>query len=180
MEEQEIIRLIREKNEQGAALLLRHYAPLMRYIIAPILANEQDREECLSEAVMRVWEKIDTYDPQRGGWSAWLTAVTRNAARNRARQKRSGSDTEELTHTLASREPSPEEAVPQQERSAALQKAIGRLSPQGRMLFYRKYYYQQSTAQIACETGMTQRAVEGKLYRLKKNLRETLGGEVHE
>ena len=48
------------------------------------------------------------------------------------------------------------------------------------MLFYRKYYYQQSTAQIACETGMTQRAVEGKLYRLKKNLRETLGGEVHE
>ena len=67
MEEQEIIRLIREKNEQGAALLLRHYAPLMRYIIAPILANEQDREECLSEAVMRVWEKIDTYDPQRGG-----------------------------------------------------------------------------------------------------------------
>ena len=180
MEEQEIIRLIREKNEQGAALLLRHYAPLMRYIIAPILANEQDREECLSEAVMRVWEKIDTYDPQRGGWSAWLTAVTRNAALNRARQKRIGSDTEELTHTLASREPSPEEAVLQQERSAALQKAIGRLSPQGRMLFYRKYYYQQSTAQIACETGMTQRAVEGKLYRLKKNLRETLGGEVHE
>ncbi len=102
MEEQGIIRLIREKNEQGAALLLRHYAPLMRYIIAPILANEQDREECLSEAFMRVWEKIDTYDPQRGGWSAWLTAVTRNAARNRARQKRSGSDTEELTHTLAS------------------------------------------------------------------------------
>lgn len=35
----------------------------------------------------------------------------------------------------------------------------------------------QSTAQIAAELGMTERAVEGKLYRLKKGLREQLGGE---
>lgn len=48
------------------------------------------------------------------------------------------------------------------------------------MLFYRKYYYLQSIAQIASELGMTERAVEGKLYRLKKQLRKMLGGEVHE
>ena len=48
------------------------------------------------------------------------------------------------------------------------------------MLFYRKYYYLQPTAQIASELGMTERAVEGKLYRLKKQLRKMLGGEVHE
>jgi len=48
------------------------------------------------------------------------------------------------------------------------------------MLFYRKYYYLQPTAQIASEMGMTERAVEGKLYRLKKQLRKMLGGEVHE
>ena len=40
-------------------------------------------------------------------------------------------------------------------------------------------YYLQSTAQIASELGMTERAVEGKLYRLKKKLRKMLGGEVH-
>ena len=48
------------------------------------------------------------------------------------------------------------------------------------MLFYRKYYYLQPTAQIASELGMAERAVEGKLYRLKKQLRKMLGGEVHE
>ena len=37
------------------------------------------------------------------------------------------------------------------------------------MLFYRKYYYLQPTAQIAAELGMTERAVEGRLYRLKKD-----------
>lgn len=48
-----------------------------------------------------------------------------------------------------------------------------------RALLYRKYYYLQSTAQIAAELGMTARAVEGRLYRLKKQLRRMLGGEGH-
>jgi DNA-directed RNA polymerase specialized sigma24 family protein len=63
---------------------------------------------------------------------------------------------------------------------SAVNYALRQLSPKDRMLFYRKYYYLQSTAQIASELGMTERAVEGKLYRLKKQLRKMLGGEVHE
>lgn len=67
----------------------------------------------------------------------------------------------------------------QAERSAAVHAALGRLSPGDRALFYRKYYYLQSTAQIAAELGMTVRAVEGRLYRLKKQLCRMLGGEGH-
>ena len=36
----------------------------------------------------------------------------------------------------------------------------------------------QSTAQIAAELGLSPRAVEGRLYRLKKRLAKALGG-VH-
>jgi len=68
----------------------------------------------------------------------------------------------------------------QKERGAALQQALLRLREADRVLIYRKYYYFQSTAQIARELGMTERAVEGKLYRAKKRLKETLGGDFHE
>ena len=47
-------------------------------------------------------------------------------------------------------------------------------------LFYRKYYYLQSTAQIAAEMGMSERAVEGRLYRIKNKLRKRLGGELYD
>ena len=67
----------------------------------------------------------------------------------------------------------------QAERSAAVHAALGRLSPGDRALLYRKYYSLPSTAQIASELGMTARAVEGRLYRLKKQLRRMLGGEGH-
>ena len=74
-------------------------------------------------------------------------------------------------------EASPEEALIQAERRAALHDALARLGQNDRALFYRKYYYLQSTAQIAAELGMTERAVEGRLYRLKKRLRTMLGGD---
>lgn len=88
MHEKEVIELLKSRDEGGVAQLLAHFGPLMRYVIAPILSNESDREECLSECAMRVWERIDRYDPERGSWTAWLTAIARNAALNRARTSR--------------------------------------------------------------------------------------------
>lgn len=72
----------------------------------------------------------------------------------------------------------PEEVLLRKERQKILEQALLQVSRQERLLFYRKYYYMQSTAQIARELGMTERAVEGKLYRLKKKLRELLGGDT--
>ena len=115
MHEQEVLALLRAGDERGAEALLRHYAPLMRYIIAPIVPDAQDREECLSDAALRVWEKFGTYDPARGSWPAWLTALPRNTA--------------------------------------------------------------SIMEQIAAELGTTERAVEGRLYRIKKALRKALGGD---
>lgn len=179
MQENTVERLLLEKNEQGMDALLLHYGPLMRYIISPILQNPQDREDCLSEVSMRVWEKIGQFDGEKGSFHAWLTAITRNTALNHARRA-SGSSAEELSESTPSPELSPEEALLKKERQEALKTALSRLSYKDRLLFYRKYYYRQSTAQIAAELGMTERAVEGKLYRVKKQLRKSLGGEACE
>lgn len=180
MQEKEIIQLIRERNEDGAKELLLHYGPLMRYIIAPILPNAQDQEECLSGITMKIWEKIEAYDSERGNFNTWLTALTRNAALNKARQNRKHGETTEIPADLPSKEPTPEEVVLHKEKLKAMKQAINGLSDKDRLIFYRKYYYLQTTAQIAAEMGMTERAVEGKLYRLKLQLRKKLGGEWYE
>ena len=84
---------------------------------------------------------------------------------------------------LSEHMPSPRKAPrrPCSKRSGRLRcaAALRRLPPKDRMLFYRKYYYLQPTAQIAAELGLTERAVEGRLYRLKKQLRKMLGGDAH-
>lgn len=178
MNEQEVLELLRTKDERGMDALLTHYGPLMRYIIAPILPNAEDREECLSEAAMRVWDKIDQFDEDRGSFNAWVTAIARNTALNRLR--RAAIEDSDIPESTPAPEPTPEEQLLRKERQAAVEHVLKQLSQSERSLFYRKYYYLQSTAQIASELGMTERAVEGKLYRLKKRLRKMLGGEGYD
>ena len=161
MQESDIIEKLKQKSPDGAEELVSHYGPLMKYVIKPILANEQDREECLSEAVIRILEKVHLYDEQRGSWTAWITAVTRSVALNKRRVSAPAYEEVELTAEMPSPEPTP----------------VDQLSQKDRMIFYRKYYYLQTTAQIASEIGMTERALEGRLYRIKKRLRKLLGGD---
>ena len=176
---QEIITLLQQKDQTGMQLFLQHYTPFMRYIIRPILPNEADIEDCLSEISLKVWDKIDGFDPDRGSFAAWLTALTRNTAINRARQL-ARRQHEPLTEDTVSDKPSPEELLLQRERQEMLKSALLSLNAKEQILFYRKYYYLQSTAQIAAELGSTERAVEGKLYRLRKKLQKLLGGELFE
>ena len=113
MEEARLVQALRTRQTGAMEQFQTAYSPLLRYIIAPILPDERDREECLSDVLLRVWA------------------------------------------------------------------AVGRLGRRDRELFLRKYYYYQPTAQIAAESGMTVRAVESKLYRIRKHLQEELGGELH-
>ena len=177
MGEREIVELLLRRDETGMDQLMRHYGPLMKYVIAPILPDPRDREDCLSETALRVWERVGQFDRERGSWAAWLTAVARNTALNHARSNARHGGMEEVDERLPSPAPTPEEEVLRQERQAAVRAALERLPGEERALFYRKYYYRQSTAQIAAELGMTERAVEGRLYRLKQQLRKWLGGE---
>lgn len=155
MREREIAGLLRDKHPDGMQQLLLHYGPLIRYIIAPIVPDAHDREDCFSEVTLRIWEKADRFAPQRGSWKAWLTAVTRNTAYNFARQtaRRGGG---ELPEHAPSPAPDPEEALLWAERRRALQRALAQLSTAEQALFYRKYYYLQPTSQIASELGTTE------------------------
>lgn len=177
MEEYDLLEGLRRRDEAAMDELLRRHGALMRYIISPILSDEREREECLSDAAMRVWEKIGQYDPEKGNWLGWLSALTRNIALNRAAGRTNGAEERELGEHLTDGENHPEQELLRTERAEALRRALAGLKPADRAMIYRKYYYMQSTAQIAAELGMTERAVEGKLYRLKKALREQLGGE---
>lgn len=184
MREAGLIKALKNHEEHAMDELLTRYSPLIRYVISPILPSGQDQEECISEVAMRVWDKIDSYDETQGSWTGWLTAVARNVALNRARGQRQHQPLEEIHMQIPSKEPTPEEVVlekeRQQEMREALQLALRELSSGDSNIFYRKYYYLQSTAQIAAEMGLSERAVEGRLYRIKKRLRKKLGGDVYE
>lgn len=178
MEEVRLIQALQSRQDGAMERFQRSYSPLLRYIIAPILPDERDREECLSDVLLQVWGSIGGFDPGRAALTTWLTHLARNAALNRRRgneRRREGGTLDKAAPDPAD---GPEQSLLKAERARAVWAAVGRLGRRDRELFLRKYYYYQPTAQIAAESGMTVRAVESKLYRIRKQLQEELGGEI--
>ncbi len=179
MYETEIIKQIQSRNEEGLTNLITYYSPLIKYVIAPILSNEQDREDCLNEVIMRIWDKIDLFDESRGSFKSYIIAIARNCALNRLRSTRYDIF-EPLTDSVPSPHSSPEEILLKKEARQKFLSVLDTLSSKDKALFYRKYYYLQSTMQIASEMSLSVRAVEGRLYRIRKRLQKILGGEFYE
>lgn len=175
MRDQEIIRLLLERDERGIDELMKQYGSLIRYIIRPIVPDSEDAKECLSDVTMRIWDKIGLYDERKSGFSVWITAVTRNTALNFAKGLRRNPYSGEIPQDTPSGGMTPEEEVIQRERQAKLEAAIRSLSGTDKILFYRRYYYMQSVKQISAETGMTLKSVESRLYRLKQRLKDEMG-----
>ena len=69
---------------------------------------------------MRVWEKIDVFQEERGSWNGWLTSLTRHTALNHARRISRHGGAEALSEDPPSPELTPEEALLHQERQTAL------------------------------------------------------------
>lgn len=180
--DRDLVELLQCRDQQGFHELQQSYGPLMRYIISPILPDPREQEECLADLSLLIWDKIHLYDPNRGSFKTWLSVLTRNTALNRARSacapiQSQALSLEALSSQLPSSDPTPEEQLLKKERLEHLKSAISSLPQKEQLLFYRKYYYIQSTAQIAAEFGLTERSVEGKLYRIKKRLRNILRKE---
>lgn len=166
------------RHEEIEALLERH-GPMMAYVVRGILSDPHEQEECLAQVRARVWERWESYDREKASPTTWLTALCRNAAYDRLRaQVRQRERTGALDETMASPAPGPEEVLLQKERLETLSRLLSAMSAGDRALFYRKYYYLQSTQQMAAELGTTARAVEGRLYRIRKKLQKQMGGEL--
>lgn len=171
----ELINDLLNRADGSLEQLKLHYGPLIRYVITPILQDTRDREEVFSDILIRVWDRIDQYDPKSGSWTNWLSAIARNAAIDRVRRNPPAGA--ELTEAIPAPRSDPEQELLRKERQRELYAALNSLDFLEKALFYRKYYYRQSTAQIAAECGTTQRAIEGRLYRIKRKLRKQLGGD---
>ena len=172
MTDAQLLQQIAGGDEAALRTLMVRYDARIRYIIRPFLPDAREQEDCVQDVAMTLWRKAGEYDSSKASFAAWLTAICRNTALNRARRQKTEAPLDE-TLTV----PSAEDEALRRERQRRLYAAVGQLQGEERQLFFRKYYYGQSTAQIAGEMGLTERGVEGRLYRLRRKLRRLMGGE---
>ena len=118
MSQSDLINDLLKRTDGSLEQLKLHYGPLIRYVITPILPDVRDREEVFSDILIRVWDRVDQFDPKHGSWTNWLSSIARNAAIDRAR--RNPPTGAELTEAIPAPNSDPEQELLRKERQKAL------------------------------------------------------------
>jgi len=175
--EEQLIKLIQNKQDEGMKQLTQQYGNMIRYIVNGIVKDASGQEECINDVYLKIWQSTDSFSGERGKLSTWITAIARNTAISYVRKQSTRVLEETYEEILGTgSQLSPEEAFMEKESLEEIMKLINGLRLREKELFLRKYYYLQSTEQIAAELAMTVRAVEGKLYRIRQKLKKWIGG----
>ena len=182
MEDCEIIALFWSREERAIEETDRKYGRYCWTIAHNILRSREDSEECVNDTWLRAWNAMP---PQRPAiLPSFLGRITRNLSLDRYKAghtgKRGGGQLplalEELGECIPSAG-SVEEALELEELTRLLDRFLRDLPEKECCIFLRRYWYVDSTRDIAHRYEMAEGSVKSTLYRTRQKLRACLEKE---
>lgn len=178
----EIVALYHARDERAIEQTAQKYGDYCFTVAENILRNVQDAEECVNDTWLRTWNSIPPERP--GSLKYYLAKITRNLSINRWRErhseKRGGG---EVTLALGEMEEflaDTREVQNEAERAAftdCLNRFLRGLSARECGIFLRRYFYVDTTREIARRYGMKEANVLLILSRTRAKLRVYLEKE---
>lgn len=165
--------------------LYNQYATLVLAVIHRMVRDRQIAEELLQEVFLRIWQRVETFEPERGQVRNWILGVAHNLALNELRRQRrrptmlnsppaSTGETGMLDDPIA-RMPDPglqpDDIVWLRERRARLADALGQL-PEVQRTVIGLYANGYSQSEIATRLHEPLGTVKSRMRRGLLNLRE--------
>lgn len=175
MEDEQILDLYFSRSEQAIGETAAKYGHYCHSIAFHVLENQEDAEECVSDTWYSTWNAIPPKRP--APFSAFLGRITRNLSIDRWRRtrafKRGGGQMtlalEELAECVSGTG-SLENDIIRRETLAAVERFLGQLSVAERNVFLCRYWYLESTQEIAEHSGFPQTKIRTMLHRLRGRL----------
>ena len=172
---------------EDAALndLMDRHATAVFHFLCRMVGNEDDANDLAQETFARVFRARASF--RRGEkFSTWLYTIAANLARNhfrwRARHPNvsltAGAEDPEqsLENILPAKDAAPNEQTLATERAAAVRKEVSRLAEDLREAIVLCEWEEHTVAEAATILETTPKAIESRLYRARKQLRERLEG----
>lgn len=173
MEDHRIIQLLFARAETAIEALAGKFGKRLHATAMNILGSFQDAEECVSDTYLALWNAIPPKRPDPLAGFVYKTG--RNLALKRLRretaQKRGGGyslSLEELEGCIPG--PALEETVEARALGQAIDTFLSTLSADSRNIFLRRYWFGDSSRDIAQCFGMTENAVNVRLSRIRNQL----------
>ena len=176
MEDSQIISLLWDRAETALEALRAKFGKRIYATALNILSDRRDAEEAENDTYLAVWNAVPPAHPEP--LCAFVYRIGRNTAlyilRRRNAQKRSSYEVclDELAQVLEGS--SMEEQINARQLGIAIDRFLGTLSKENRVLFLRRYWFGDDISTLARDSGMRQGTVSVRLHRVREQLKDYL------
>jgi len=151
--------------------LMKAAVPTVAAIVKALAPWVRERDDLIQEALVRAIMHLGSLrDPERFG--AYLNEITRNLIFDLSRRDRGF---KELPDELSGRSCDPAEDAMRREAHARVAGALARLEAVDRQVVLLRHWADASYEEIARVLGLTVSAVQSRLFRARRELRERIG-----
>lgn len=181
MRDEGIIELFWARDERAITETEKKYKALCLYVVSNILAQREDREECVNDTLLALWNSIPPEKPDN--LRAYIGTAARNNALNRSRDanawKRGGNVKivgEEFLEIL-------DDGVSLAEQYEAkrageiINRFLDTIRKDDRKIFVMRFWLDMTIPQIAKQTGFGESKVKMSIIRTRKKLAAELEKE---
>lgn len=181
MEDERIVALFYERSEGAIEALKEKYGSRSMAVAMNILADPQDAEETVNDALHALWQRIPPDKPEHL-W-AYFSRVVRNLScdrldyRNAAMRMKSCEVCLSELEGCLSNGADAQTLLEAKQIRHAINRFLDGLDSENRIIFVRRYYYFDTCQEIGQQLGMRRGAVNTRLFRLRAELRKMLEKE---
>lgn len=170
----------RSRDQASFMRIYDHFAPRVRLYLRGLGAPEMVAEELAQEALLRLWQRADSYDAARSTLSTWLFRIARNLHIDRLRRENHwlavDIDAEDGPQFEQETENPQFSSAESYAAHADLNERIERLSATQARLIRMSYFEAKSHQQIADELGMPLGTVKSHIRRAFQQLQSSVQG----
>ena len=181
MNDEKIIELFFSRDEEALREIQKKYGDLCAYIASNFLALREDREECVNDTLLALWNSIPPAKPKN--LPAYISQVARRQAINKSRAnnawKRGGQVQQVNEEFLSMLDDGTDLADQYESRRAGelISKFLRGLGESERQMFIMRYWFDMTPSQIAKQMRCGESKAKMTLLRTRKKLAQYLKKE---
>ena len=164
-------------DRQAFNLLVKRHGPRMLNVAWRTMGSRADAEDAVQDAMAAAWFKLEQYDSARP-FGPWIGRIVLNKCRDHLRRRKIARffdiGPENRIDDLPSDAPDEHARAQSREMIVALNREISAMPGKLREAFVLFAFDGRSHAEAADILGVTEKAIETRIYRARKRLREKL------
>jgi RNA polymerase sigma-70 factor (ECF subfamily) len=153
-------------NHRSFDVLVDRYYRKLYGVALRITGCREEAQDVTQTAFLKVYEKLDTYDPDHKFFS-WLYRILMNEGLNQVKKRRS---TVELDEALLSRGSTPEQDYERRRMHDVVQEALMHLPVEQREVLVLRHFGDLSYEEISHVIGVPEKTVKSRLFSARRRL----------